>query len=63
MRTENMEPCPFCGGAVALYDAKMVGGGAFIVCHRCHYTFGPEPLHPEWTEKEALEIWSRRAKS
>jgi len=61
MRTNELKPCPFCGGDdvefVPLYnnDCDKVGGK--IRCNCCLSTF----VHPEANDDDELvEYWNRR---
>lgn len=52
--TETLEPCPFCGGKVEIYDGAPHYASA-VACPACDCTlYGT-------TTAEAIAAWSRRA--
>ncbi|MBQ9784280.1 MAG: Lar family restriction alleviation protein [Clostridia bacterium] len=50
--SEEIKPCPFCGGEAELYS----GGIKYVLCKECLATSCDFK-----TEAEAIEAWNRRA--
>lgn len=48
---EELNPCPFCGGEVILYDLA-----PYVRCKSCGVQVG------YMTQEEAIATWNRRAK-
>lgn len=57
--SEELKPCPFCGGHATSYGTrKMESGGSthcLIHCDECSARLSAE------TENDAVEAWNRRA--
>ena len=57
--TENLKPCPFCGGEAKSKSSVDVFGheGFFsVLCRKCYARTGYYE-----TEAEVIEAWNRRA--
>lgn len=62
--TENLKPCPFCGGEARLVALETIGNGVtyFVKCagnkSKC-----AGPIHTKYcdTEERAAETWNHRA--
>ena len=59
--SEELKPCPFCGGEADLINNDYVYEKWFAGCHN-----GKCPVQPETyihgTKDEAINAWNRRAK-
>lgn len=54
--TEELKPCPFCGGVAYIADSNEVLGFFVVKCLDCPARFSQ---HFE-SMKEAAEMWNRR---
>ena len=56
--SEELKPCPFCGGEAKVLGTKYEGGDYYIVCEKCRVRVGSysNPV-------EAIEAWNKRANS
>ncbi len=56
MRSEELKPCPFCGGEAELIDNRL---GWYVSCDGCGSTvIGERALEPETEEESEQTDWS-----
>ena len=63
VRVPDLKPCPFCGGKgrCERYHPSDKIDTYTVGCESCGFWMYPELWNESWTEKQAVEIWNRRA--
>ena len=56
----ELKPCPFCGSAEVHIINEGTQSEYSIVCDNCHVWV--DHLFDAMSEREAIELWNRRAK-
>ena len=56
-QTNNLKPCPFCGGEAAVEPEGITPCGYWVKCSEC----GIEQSEPYEFSDDAIAAWNRRA--
>lgn len=54
--TENLKPCPFCGGEARV---RIIVDQNFVECGKC-WAHSAHALGCNMTKEEAIKAWNRR---
>ena len=59
--TEELKPCPFCGGKAEIYS--ICDGISFIGCktEKCYLSIKQQRIGMYSVEKQMISAWNRRA--
>ena len=61
MKSNDLLPCPFCGGIAGVGRCYQDEGFYFVNCTECNASTDQLSGFPH-TEQEAIELWNARAR-